>query len=179
MTNAREIDIGWLKSLTENQLKDLFFVHIRDMWAVDGLYFLGIESRFGTESAIEIDRQVWESMGAIECKRLIKIFNVQEDRPFDKFVDLIKAASWFLDLENKDLKYDSGVNKITITNFRCRVQNTRLKKGLSEFPCKPVRFGFMESFAKTYNPNIKVNCIICPPDEHPEDLWCQWEFINE
>ena len=177
MIKARDIDIDWLKNLPGDQLLDLLFMHIRDMWAVDGLYFLGIESKYDTESAVEIDRQVWESMGELECNRLIKIFKVQEDRPFVKFVDLLKATGWFLDLENKTLEYDSGEHKITIINYKCRVQNTRLRKDLSEFPCKPVRLGFMKSFAKTYNPNIKVNCITCPPDDHPEDLWCQWEFV--
>ena len=98
MIKARDIDIDWLKNLPGDQLLDLLFMHIRDMWAVDGLYFLGIESKYDTESAVEIDRQVWESMGEIECNRLIKIFKVQEDRPFVKFVDLLKATGWFLDI---------------------------------------------------------------------------------
>jgi hypothetical protein len=49
-------------------------------------------------------------------------------------------------------------------------------KGLDEFGCKPVRFGFLKAFAKEFNPDIVVNCNVCPPDEHPDDLWCEWEF---
>ena len=51
-----------------------------------------------------------------------------------------------------------------------------MENGLDEFECKPVRFGFLKSFAKEFNPNIEVICNVCPPDKHPEDLWCEWEF---
>ena len=40
------------------------------MWAVDGLYYLGIEELFGTKSATEIDRKVWEVMGKIEARKI-------------------------------------------------------------------------------------------------------------
>jgi len=177
MTNARDTDIDWLKNLPDDQLLDLFFVHIRDMWAVDGLYFLGIESRFGTESAVEIDSEVWKILAKIELKRLLEVFKVDKSRPFESFMTLIKASGWWLDLEDKTMEYIPDQKKLICTNHKCRVQLTRLKKGLSEFNCKPVRLGYIEAFAKTYNPNIKVNCITCPPDEHPEDLWCKWELI--
>jgi hypothetical protein len=29
------------------------------------------------------------------------------------------------------------------------------------------------------NPNIKFNCTVCPPDKHPDDLWCEWEVWIE
>ena len=79
-----------------------------------------------------------------------------------------------MDLEDKEIEVMK--DHAILRNVRCRVQNTRLKKGLSEFGCKPVRFGFLKAFANEINPAIKVSCSMCPPDEHPEDLWCEWEF---
>ncbi len=61
-------------------------------------------------------------------------------------------------------------------NPNCRVQKTRTKKGLKEFPCKNVRWEYLKNFAKEFNENIEVECNVCPPDEHQENLWCQWEF---
>jgi hypothetical protein len=26
------------------------------------------------------------------------------------------------------------------------------------------------------DPRIETRCICCPPDRHPEDVWCAWEF---
>ena len=79
-----------------------------------------------------------------------------------------------MDLEDKEIKIEK--NRAIIRNVKCRVQNTRLKKGLSEFGCKPVRWGFLQSFVKEFNPDIEVLCNVCPPDKHPESLWCEWEF---
>jgi len=31
-------------------------------------------------------------------------------------------------------------------------------------------------FAKAVDPRIRTRCIACPPDDHPDDLWCAWEF---
>jgi hypothetical protein len=33
-----------------------------------------------------------------------------------------------------------------------------------------------EAAATVINPAAKVKCLVCPPDEHPEDVWCEWEF---
>jgi hypothetical protein len=55
-------------------------------------------------------------------------------------------------------------------------REARLSKELGEFPCKKVRFGYLKTFAKTLNPNVEVNCLICPPDKHPKEAWCKWEF---
>jgi hypothetical protein len=31
-------------------------------------------------------------------------------------------------------------------------------------------------FARTVDPRIQTRCIACPPDAHPDDAWCTWEF---
>ena len=149
-------------------------MHLRDMWAVDGLYYLGIEENWGTDAATEIDRKVWEVMGKIEARKIKKLFDIKGS----DIASVMKALSysgWALDLEDKEIiiKEDKGI----VRNVKCRVQNTRLLKGLPEFRCKPVRFGFLLSFAKEFNPKIEVICNVCPPDKHPENLWCEWEFI--
>lgn len=146
------------------------------MWAVDGLYFLGIEEKFGTEAATEIDSKVWEIMGKIEARRLKEFFDITgNDIP--SMIQALRYSSWALDLEDKEIIVEK--EKAIVRNVKCRVQNTRIKKGLEEFPCKKVRWGFLKSFAHEFNPNIVVNCNVCPPDKHPSDLWCEWEFKIE
>ena len=58
----------------------------------------------------------------------------------------------------------------------CRVQSTRKRKGLDDFPCKSVGIVEYEGFAKAIDPRIETKCIACPPDPHPEEYWCAWEF---
>jgi hypothetical protein len=31
-------------------------------------------------------------------------------------------------------------------------------------------------FARAVDPRIQTRCIVCPPDDHPDDVWCAWEF---
>ena len=179
MKFTRQDDIDWLKSLPDEQLHNLFFMYVRNIWSVDGLYFLGIENRNGNEMAVEVDSEVWKIMGTIEMKRFLDVFDVDESRPFDTFVKIIKTTAWWLNIEEKSVEHEPARNRLVLTNHDCRVQNRRLSKGLPEFPCRSVRLGYLESFVRTYNDKIKVKCNICPPEEHPDDLWCEWEFVME
>jgi hypothetical protein len=146
------------------------------MWSVDGLYFIGIEERFGTEPATDIDAMVWNVMGKIEARRLKTILGIEPDN-IEAISKYLKATGWHLDLEDVELEIQDDM--IIEKNTKCRVQNTRLKKGLNEFPCKKVRFGYLQSFLAELNPNIEVECIQCPPDPHTEDLWCEWHIRLE
>jgi hypothetical protein len=58
----------------------------------------------------------------------------------------------------------------------CRVQSARQRKGLPDFPCKPVGLVEYATFAETIDPRIETRCLTCPPDAHPADHHCGWEF---
>jgi hypothetical protein len=163
-----------LASMPREKFLDYLFLQVRNLWRVDGLYFLGIEKKFGTEAATEIDAGVWEAMAVIEARSLQKMFHVEENPDVPKIIGLLRKSSWALDQPFKTVEV-SGKRAVLWVN-RCRTQETRLNKGLGEFPCKKVRFGYLKNFAKTLNPKVGVNCLACPPDEHPRDSWCKWEF---
>lgn len=167
-------DREMLSKLPMEKLLDFFFLQIRNLWRVDGLYFLGIEKKFGTEAATEIDASVWEIMAQIEAKSLQRMFNVGENPNVPKIMELLRMTSWALDQPFKTVEVND--KWATLSVDKCRTQETRLSKGLEEFPCKKVRFGYLKTFAKTLNPKVEVNCLICPPDKHPKNLWCKWEF---
>jgi len=173
MAANREADRKMLMELSKEKLVELFLMHTRTLWTVDGLYFLGIESKFGTEAATSIDKNVWEVMGKIEARRMKNTFNLT-GTDILSVIESLKLTTWALDLEHKEIEIKG--NKALLRNTKCRVQNTRIEKGLCEFPCKEVRWGFLKSFAKELNPAIEVRCIVCPPDKHPENVWCEWEF---
>ncbi|HDD69818.1 hypothetical protein CW667_02385 [Candidatus Bathyarchaeota archaeon] len=167
-------DREMLVKMPMEKLLDFFFLQIRNLWRVDGLYFLGIEKKFGTDAATEIDAGVWEIMAKIEAKSLRKVFQVGENPDIPTIIELLQKSSWALDQPFKT--FEVSDKRATLSIDRCRTQEARLKKGLSEFPCKKVRFGYLKNFAKTLNPKVEVNCLVCPPDKHPKDLWCKWEF---
>jgi hypothetical protein len=173
MDANRDSDKDLLLELPKKKLADLLFLQLRNMWSVDGLYFIGIEERFGVEGATEVDRYVWEVMGKIEARRLKDIMGISgSDIP--SMMKALRISSWALDLEEKEIIMDD--DRAVLRNPNCRVQKTRLKKDLGEFPCKSVRWSYLKTFAKEFNEDIEVACNICPPDGHPENLWCEWEF---
>ena len=171
---SREKDRGLIEQIPKNKMSDFIFMHLRNMWAVDGLYYLGIEEKYGADNATEIDSKVWEIMGKIEARKIKEFFDIKEN-DIKSLIKALSYSSWSLDLEDKEIIIKK--DKAIIRNTKCRVQNTRIQRGLSEFGCKVVRFGFLKSFAKEINPNIEVKCNVCPPDRHTQDLWCEWEFI--
>jgi len=168
-------DREMLAEMSPEKMLDFFFLQVRNLWRVDGLYFLGIEQRFGTEAATAIDAGVWETMAKIEAKSLRRMFGIGENADISTIMNLLRKSSWALDQPFKTVEV--GSKKAVLSVDRCRTQETRLRKGLSEFPCKKVRFGYLKNFAKTLNSTVEVNCLFCPPDRHPPNLWCKWEFI--
>ena len=42
----REKDREIIEQIPKEKLADFIFMHLRDMWAVDGLYYLGIEEKY-------------------------------------------------------------------------------------------------------------------------------------
>ncbi len=57
----------------------------------------------------------------------------------------------------------------------CRVQETRRRKGLPDFPCKSVGTVEFETFARTIDSRIRTACLHCPP-ESADGKYCGWEF---
>jgi len=169
-------DRNMLAKMPIEKLLDYFFLQIRNLWRVDGLYFLVIEKKFGTDAATEIDAGVWETMATIEAKSLQKMFNVGENPDIPTIIELLRRSSWALDQPFKTVQISD--KRATLSVDKCRTQEARLSKGLGEFPCKKVRFGYLRNFAKTLNPKVEVNCLVCPPDKHPKGLWCKWEFAQ-
>jgi hypothetical protein len=172
---SRNDDKTLLSQLPKEKIPDYIFMQLRNLWAADGLYFLGIEERYGTEVATQIDANVWAVMGKIEARKLKEFLGITgTDIP--SMMKALEYTTWALDLEDKEIEVTK--NHALIRNVRCRVQDTRKQKGLTEFGCKPVRLGFLKAFAKEFNPDIVVKCTVCPPDKHPDNLWCQWEFTH-
>jgi hypothetical protein len=162
-----------LSSLTKKKLIDLLMLHMRNVFRVDGLYFLGIEEKFGTDSAVQIDRQCWKTMGAIEAHE-IKEYMGKSPFLVADVMNALQFTSWSLDQKHKTVKVnmEKGVFRVV----QCRTQLTRLGKGLPEFPCKEVRYEYLKAFAMELNPQINVACRTCPPDRHSKDYWCEWAF---
>ena len=138
------------------QLLDYFFLQIRNLWRVDGLYFLGIEKKFGTEAATEIDANVWETMATIEAKGLQRMFKVSENPDIPTIIDLLRKSSWALDQPFKTI--EAGASHAVLSIDRCRTQEARLGKGLEEY-----RKQVHSSPCRSFPPAEPAECHRRPP----------------
>jgi len=162
-----------LMDFPKETLVEVIKMYSKNVLAVDGLWFLGCENRFGIEKAIEIDTEVWRLYGTIEAKRIKEVLNIKEKG----IPALAKALNLQIWLPCMDYGFSEvSDKKIVFTITDCRPQKARIRKGIGEFACKPVGIALFEAFAREINPNMTCECLVCPPDEHPEDVWCSWCF---
>jgi hypothetical protein len=139
---------------------------------VDGLYFLGIEKEFGTQAASKIDEECWKTMGTLEARQLKEILHPKE-WSIPRIMEALELTSWALDQRDKKVQVQNDQAFFRVVT--CNTQLARIRKGLTEFPCKPIREGYLKSFVEELNPSVTVTCNICPPDAHSENAWCEWK----
>lgn len=163
-----------LKELTKEDLEDLLQDAAKNWLAHDGLWFQTIEKKHGMEATIESDATIWERFTVIEAQRIMTRFKIPKNGGIPA---LIKALQYRL------YAYINVQEIIEVSDTRCifrmnncRVQAARNRKNLPDFPCKPVGLVEYANFAKTVDPRIETRCLACPPDEHPPEFYCAWEF---
>ena len=172
MNISRNEDLKMFSSLDEWELIDLLLFNIKNLWRVDGLYFLGIEERFGVQAATDIDVKSWDYLAEIESKYLKQMFSLEPN--LEGLAKALRFTSWALDHPSKEIEIKDEALIFRITD--CHTQKTRKEKDLPQFSCKNVRFNYLKIFVENFSQNIDVCCSICPPDEHPENIWCEWRF---
>lgn len=163
-----------IDELSKEQLIGLLQDAAKNWLAHDGFWFLAAEQKFGMEAAIELDTEAWRGFAVIEAKRILKRLNME---PGGGIEALMKAFDYrmyaFINT------YESRIitpNRCIFKMKKCRVQDARKRKNLPDFPCKPVGIVEFTQFARTIDPRIETVCLACPPDKHPDDEWCSWEF---
>ncbi|NHV60405.1 MAG: hypothetical protein HA492_03200 [Candidatus Verstraetearchaeota archaeon] len=164
-----------LDSLTREELLDLVEVMSKNLLTLDGYWFLSIENRYGQSVAVEIDREAWEQFGVSEARRIKKFLKISDGT----LEDLARALHFTSIAPVSAVSVETRGDRVVLNIRNCRPQTARLRSGRGLFPCKPVGLAHLSAFAKVINPRFKVRCLLCPPDEHPDDLWCSWEFRLE
>ncbi len=158
-------------------LLKLIDMYAKAWQAMDGAYFLSLEKKYGMDEAIEMDKEAWRIFSPIEAKRIMREFGIKENGGLEA---LQKALGYRVYAQLNKQSYNRiDQNTLLFTMNECRVQIARKRKGLPDFPCKQVGVIEYEEFAKTIDPRIKTKCVFCPPDDHPDDAYCQWEFTLE
>ncbi len=166
-----------LQSLSKETLIEMLEDQAKNWLAHDGLWFQAVEKQYGMETAIELDKEAWISFTQIEAKRIMRLHNIT---PGSGIPALKKALQFrlyarindqsLIDIDQQTLRFEMN---------DCRVQSARKRRGLDDFPCKPVGIAEYAFFAHTIDDRIRTAVICCPPDDHPESYYCAWQFTLE
>jgi hypothetical protein len=161
-----------LVKLTKKELIDYCEMMANNWWNLQNNWMLNITQRYGSETAAEFDALVFGRQAEVQAWRLKKLFNLGDD-----IQSMIKAVNLSTLLSNVEFEYvEVGEKHCRIRVISCSMQLARRDLGLPELPCKIAGMAANSRFALAINPKIKTTCIVCPPDKHPENLWCEWQF---
>ncbi|MHA2001113.1 MAG: DUF6125 family protein [Promethearchaeota archaeon] len=161
--------------MSKEKLLDYVELLSKNWLAHDGTWFLGIEEELGIEVAMKYDIKSWKRFTVIEAKRIKKFLNLNEKPGIP---GLIKALGYrlYANINIQDV-IDITPNSCIFRMRKCRVQTARARKGLSDFPCRPVGDVEYGLFGKTIDSRIQTECLYCPPGKHPSNGFCAWKFI--
>jgi hypothetical protein len=166
-----------LREMDKEQLIRILIDDAKNWLAHDGLWFQAVEADHGMEAAIKADRDAWERFTVIEAQRILERLG---KKPGGGIPLLVEALNHRLYARlNLQECIEVTNNRAVFRMVDCRVQSARKRKGLPDFPCKSVGLVEYEGFARTIDPRIRTRCIACPPDPHPDEYWCAWEFTLE
>lgn len=169
--------IQLLQELSKEELISIILDDARNWLAHDGLWFQAVEKTHGMEVAIEADRAAWEKFTVIEAKRIMTRLGIGPGGGIPALLECLKHRLYArLNLQEAIEVTDT---RAVFRMVDCRVQSARKRKGMDDFPCKTVGIVEYSEFARTIDPRIQTNCIACPPDAHPDEFWCAWEFVLE
>ena len=145
--------------------------------AHDGCWFLAAEERLGMEMAIELDASSWKRFAATEARRIMSTFNIEAGGGLPALEKALGLRLYAV-INSQRTEWSDDGQRLRFIMDVCRVQETRRRKGLPDFPCKSVGIVEFETFAATIDPRIRTICLSCPPDATPPH-YCGWEFTIE
>ncbi|GAB4284296.1 MAG: hypothetical protein Kow0068_09360 [Marinilabiliales bacterium] len=166
-----------LLDLPDENLDELLRAFALNWLAFDGVWFQGVEFKYGMNDAKRCNDSCWAQFAPFEANAIKKILQLG-DKP--GLAGLKKALQYRMYAYiNKQSIHEETENSFVFQMDECRVQVARSRKGLPDYPCKSAGLVEFPRFAEAIDPQIKTECITCPPDKHPKEHYCKWRFYIE
>ena len=142
--------------------------------ANDGVWFQAMEFKHGMNDAKRCNDSCWAQLSPFEAFEIRRFLDLP-DRP--GLAGLKQALNYRIySRVNTQSVVDEGPESFIFQMNVCRVQETRVRKGLDDYPCKSAGLVEYTYFARSIDPRIETECVGCPPDAHPAEWFCAWRF---
>ncbi len=163
--------------MSREQLLKALKMFAKSWLAHDGCWFLAAEERDGIEAAIALDRCSWARFASVEARRILETFNISPSGCLSALQQAL-ALRMYAVINAQRCEWSEDHKTLRFFMDVCRVQETRRRRGLADFPCRSVGAVEFETFARTIDPRIRTRCLHCPPDA-PQGKYCGWEFVMD
>lgn len=163
-----------LKGKSPEELKALLDGLSANWLANDGIWFQAVEQRHGMAAAQGCNDQAWARFSPFEAACIKTLRRVPDGDPLDALAAALDGRL-YAQINRYTIERHDPKTLILYMND-CRVQSTRQRKGLADYPCKSAGIIEYTTFAKAIDPRIETECIGCPPDAHPAGWFCAWKF---
>lgn len=124
-------------------------------YAIDGLWFLGVEEKFGFENALDIDLKAWENFTGVLVKRIRKKFRIAGN----DLKTILTIVGVYLSIENNWdfeaalLSEDKGLIKVN----RCPAWDVFKRTGRDKvLPCKKLDTVFFDAISEKINSDARA-----------------------
>jgi hypothetical protein len=162
-----------LNDFSREDLLKLLEVYAANWLAHDGCWFLAAEEALGMDAAIALDAKSWERFAPAEARRIMKAFGIPKNGGLDALEQVLRYRLYAA-VNVQAVERVDGRN-LRFRMLTCRVQETRARKGLPDFPCRPVGEIEFSGLVREVDPRIRTRCLSCPPDTGAGGA-CSWEF---
>jgi hypothetical protein len=148
---------------------------------IDGLWYTLIKERFGEQTAMELEQEIWRRATPPEAKRAAEALNIQGNDVATCFKtwQVDPGGAGILDLEF-DLK---NKNHGILTVKHCASLDYFERHGYSneaiKWMCEIIDGKGFEDYAHVFNPKIEVAPLFLPPRKSRDKIACQWELKLE
>lgn len=165
------------ETMSREELLQALTAFAKNWLAHDGCWFVAAEERLGMEGAMDLDAASWRRFAAAEARRIIEVFAVPHGGGLQALERALSLRMYAL-LNTQHAEWSDDGRTLRFVMDGCRVQETRRRKGLPDFPCRPVGDVEFSTFARAVDPRIVTRCVHCPPDPNAAGA-CTWEFTLE
>jgi len=169
---------GIPSALTEMPKKDLVALmgELGKNWlADDGTWFQTVEASHGMTEAKCCNDSCLDRFSTFEAYSIKRFLGLPEKAGLE---GLKRALNFRLySRVNTQSVVDESPASIVFRMDDCRVQSARKRRGLQDYPCKSGGSVEYRVFGETIDPRIRMECVACPPDPHPEEWFCAWRFL--
>ena len=162
-----------ISELSREDLLKLLEVYAKNWAAHDGCWFLAAEEKYGLETAMMLDAASWERFAPIEAERIKSAFGIADSGGLSALEQALKLRMYALANAQEVVRIQDDILELRM--IECRVQQARRRKGLRDFPCKQVSVLGFSLFARAVDPEIRTECLACPPDPVGA-AYCSWRF---